>query len=285
MKHARKLLAGLASALVLTQPLVAQTFDDPDGALDCTIEPRTIAEIGSPEEGIIDEVRVQRGDRVSKGQVLAVLDSMMEKLTVDLARVQAQQDVEVRSGEARLAFQRLERERAQTLSERNILSDKELDEAQIQETIALLELESATIRRRVAAVELAMAEARLQRRTILSSVDGVVTEVSMVPGEYIHEQATLLTLAEMGELNVEVFVPVARFGEIRAGHTALVEPVQPIGGRYQAVVEVVDQLFDAASGTFGVRLQLSNLEGTLPAGIRCLVHFNGGENRVSDSNE
>ena len=110
MKHARKLLAGLAGAMVLTQPLLAQTFDDPDGGLDCTIEPRTIAEIGSPEEGIIDAVHVRRGDQVSKGQVLAVLDSTMERLTVDQARVQAQQDVEVRTGEARLAFQTLERE-------------------------------------------------------------------------------------------------------------------------------------------------------------------------------
>jgi RND family efflux transporter MFP subunit len=271
------------AGVVLASPLMAQSFDEAGGALDCTIEPRTIAEIGSPDEGIIEEVRVKRGDIVEKGQVLAVLDSHMEKLTVDLARVQANQDVEVRSGEARAQFQKLDRERAETLSERDILSDKELDEARIQETIALLELESATIRRDVAAVELAMAEERLERRTIRSSIDGIVTEVSKHPGERIHEQATLLTLAQIGELNVEVFVPVSRYGEIQPGQTAVVEPVQPIGGRYPAVVEVVDRLFDAASGTFGVRLLLDNPQGKLPAGIRCVVSFDTGGVAAAES--
>ena len=278
----RRLLGLLLAALAqggLAQSL-PQDYDP--GVLDCTIEPRTIAEIGSAEEGIIDELRVKRGDRVSKGQVLAVLDSEMEKLTVELARVQAEQDVQVRSGEARAAFSQLERERAETLSERDIVSTREFDEARIQETIARLELESATIQRRVAAVELAIAEARLSRRTIRSPVDGVVTEVQRSPGEYIHEQATLLTLAETGELNVEVFMPVDRYGEVRVGETALVEPVEPIGGQYEAQVEVVDQVFDAASGTFGVRLRLENSTG-LPAGIRCVVQFAGNRGTVPDN--
>jgi RND family efflux transporter MFP subunit len=268
--HRRSLL--LLILLQIGNPGRAEGLREAD-ALDCTIEPRTLAEIGSAEEGIISEVRIKRGDRVTKGQVLAVLDSVMEKLTVDLARVQAEQDVEVRSGEAQAAFRQLERQRAQTLSKRNILSARDFDEAQIKETIAKLEVESANIRRKVAEVELAMAEARLARRTIRSPVDGVVTEVIGVEGEYVHEQATLLTLAKIDQLNVEVFVPVDRFGEIGLGQTAIVQPVEPIGGSYEAMVEVVDQVFDAASGTFGVRLQLPNKDESLPAGIRCRVDF------------
>jgi hypothetical protein len=37
----------------------------------------------------------------------------------------------------------------------------------------------------------------------------------------------------------------------------------------------VDQVFDAASGTIGVRLELPNPELRLPAGIHCRVHFGG----------
>jgi RND family efflux transporter MFP subunit len=280
MPGVREMLVFLC-LLMASGATLAQSLDFDSDGFDCTIEPRTVAEIGSAEEGIIDEVRVKRGDQVKAGQVLAVLDSVMETLTVDLARVQAEQDVDVRTGEARKAFQQLERERAETLSERNILSAKELDEAEIQETIAILEVESANIRRKVAGVELAMAEARLGRRTIRSPVNGVVTEVARVPGEYIHEQSTLLTLAQIDQLNVEVFVPIDRYGEVRVGQTAVVEPVRPIGGGYDAVVEVIDQVFDAASGTFGVRLLLENPETALPAGIRCLVRFEAeGDNNV-----
>ncbi|NHN39029.1 efflux RND transporter periplasmic adaptor subunit [Pseudomaricurvus alcaniphilus] len=266
------------SSLAAMTPVSAQTYAGDENQFDCTIEPRTLALVGSYDEGIIEEVRVKRGDVVKRGQVLAVLDSSMEALTVELARLQAGQDVEIRSGEARLGFQKLERERAETLAKRDILSHKVLDEARVQETIAGLELESASIRRQVANAELALAEARLERRTIRSSIDGIVTEVSKVPGEYIHEQVQLLTLAQIFELNVEVFLPIARYGEIKLQQVAIVEPVAPISGRYRAVVEVVDKVFDAASGTFGVRLRLDNPEGKLPAGIRCTVRFEQPEN-------
>jgi hypothetical protein len=50
-------------------------------------------------------------------------------------------------------------------------------------------------------------------------------------------------------------------------------PEQPIGGRYSATVKVVDRVIDAASGTFGVRLELPNRQRAIPAGARCRVRF------------
>ena len=54
---------------------------------------------------------------------------------------------------------------------------------------------------------------------------------------------------------------------------AAVRPEEPIGGIYTATTTVVDQVLDAASNTFGVRLALPNPGLRLPAGIRCKVSF------------
>ncbi len=54
----------------------------------------------------------------------------------------------------------------------------------------------------------------------------------------------------------------------------------PLGGDRQAAVKVVDQVFDAASGTFGVRLALANPELIVPAGLRCKVSFAFPERKV-----
>ena len=56
---------------------------------------------------------------------------------------------------------------------------------------------------------------------------------------------------------------------------AEVSPEDPIGGKYAAVVTVVDQVFDAASGTIGIRLDLPNPGYALPAGLKCKVRFAG----------
>jgi hypothetical protein len=39
------------------------------------------------------------------------------------------------------------------------------------------------------------------------------------------------------------------------------------------VVTVVDRVVDAASSTFGVRLELANPDYRLPAGLKCRVRF------------
>jgi multidrug efflux pump subunit AcrA (membrane-fusion protein) len=78
----------------------------------------------------------------------------------------------------------------------------------------------------------------------------------LAPGEYAFDQAQLVTISQIDPLNVRVIVPLSQFGKIRRGMIAEVYPEDPIGGRYTATVTIVDHVFDAASGTIGVRLEL-----------------------------
>jgi membrane fusion protein (multidrug efflux system) len=54
---------------------------------------------------------------------------------------------------------------------------------------------------------------------------------------------------------------------------AKVIPEAPVGGEYIAEVKIVDRVIDAASGTFGVRLELPNPNHRLQAGLKCKVIF------------
>ena len=108
---------------------------------------------------------------------------------------------------------------------------------------------------------------------VRSPVDGVVVERLLMPGEYRNEQSPIITLAQVNPLRVEVFIPTALYGQVYVGQAAEVSPEAPVGGMHPATVAVVDRVLDAASGTFGVRLELPNPELRLPAGIRCKVAF------------
>lgn len=241
--------------------------------LDCVMQPKATIELGSPEEGILDEVLVERGDLVEKDEVVAKLDMQLERLAVELARLRAKGDVDVRSGREQLEFRRREVARVSELRERDMASQKNYDEADIERRLAALSVERAELEHAIAQVEYDRAKAQLERRLIRSPVDGVVVEVTMSPGEYAYEQAPVMTIAEIDPLNVEVFVPVERYGTVQTGMAAEVRPQAPVSGAHRARVTVVDRVFDAASGTFGVRLELPNPDYTLPAGLRCRVRF------------
>ena len=53
---------------------------------DCLIEARQSVDIRSPVEGLVESVKVQRGDLVRKGQVIVKLESGPEQAALDIAR-------------------------------------------------------------------------------------------------------------------------------------------------------------------------------------------------------
>jgi hypothetical protein len=85
----------------------------------------------------------------------------------------------------------------------------------------------------------------------------------------------VMKLAEVDPLYVEVVLPSKLFGSIRRGQPAVVMPEAPVHGNYRSSVLVVDRVVDAASGTFGVRLEMANPQKLIPGGIRCQVEFSG----------
>ena len=129
------------------------------------------------------------------------------------------------------------------------------------------ELETQT---RIAGLERRQQEEVLNQRTIRSPIDGVVLERYLSPGDRV-QQDTIMKIAQINPLNVEVVAPVEMFGTIRTGVTGEVSLEPLIKGRHPARVVVVDRVIDAASGTFGVRLELPNPALAIPAGIKCAV--------------
>src|SRR3546814_13064645 len=85
---------------------------------------------------------------------------------------------------------------------------------------------------------------------------------------------TLFPYTTLFRSNVELFAPIAQLGMVDVGDMVAIFPEDPVGGQYMARVKVIDRVFDAASGTFGMRLELPNPGNKLPAGLRCRLEIN-----------
>lgn len=235
----------LAQAAAFCWLSLGATLSAQEQDLDGLIEPYDVVEVSSRVPGILDEVTVERGDLVEKEQVLARLKDSLEKIAVKLAR-------------ARVEFSTRRAERNEELYQAQLVSVHEKDELETEILINKLQVEEV--------VEI------LSMRTIRSPIKGVVVERSRAPGESVGADP-ILTIARIDPLNVEVIVPVERFGTIAKGMRAEVRPEAAVGGMYVGEVVIVNQVIDAASGTFGVRVELPNPDYKLPAGLKCKVRF------------
>lgn len=230
----------LLVCFALTMPSGEALGQDFDGM----IEPYEIVKVSSQVPGILEKV-AERGDIVRKGEVVAQLRAGIENANVSLVRTQVE-----------FSRRKLERNREMFLQKHISEHEKDEFETEIAKGEALLQ----------DAVE------KLEMRTIRSTVDGVVMKRELSPGEYVGEKP-IIAIAQIHPLNVEVVVPVSQLGAVRQGMYAEVRPESPVNGVYTGKVVIVDRVVDAASGTFGVRVELPNPSLTLPAGLRCRVRF------------
>lgn len=217
------------------------------GDFECLLEPRVVVHVGSPVDGVIQEVTVDRGDRVTAGQVVARLESGVEAASVEVRK-------------ARAEFGARKAERNVELFNRQLISAQEKDELDTEQRMTELEL-----RRDLEALKL---------RTVVSPINGVVVERYLSAGELVRQdKVKIMKLAQIDPLNVEVVVAGQLYGSVRTGMSGEVAPAAPLKGVHKARVTVVDPVIDAASGTFGVRLELPNPGGRIPSGIKCRVRF------------
>lgn len=212
---------------------------------DGLLEPKEVVEYSSQVSGILEEVAVERGDWVKRGQVLARLKAGIEQAAVNVAS-------------ARVEFAKRKSVRNQQLYEKRLISTHDKDELDTEIILGKFELQEA--------------RERLALRTIKSTVDGVVVSRTGAPGEYVGE-APFLTVAQIDPLSVELVVSDEFIGRIQEGAVAQVHIQLPERKTRTATVVIVDDVIDAASSTFGVRLELPNPDLLLPAGVKCQVVF------------
>jgi RND family efflux transporter MFP subunit len=240
--------------------------------LDGLIEPFLIVKVGSAVPGILESVKVDRGHLVAKGQTLAKLQARVEMANLKLARARSEMQGTIKSRQARLEYTKRKQQRMEGLYKKKVIPFEEMDESRTNVEMAERELEEAMENIGLAKLEYLLSLEVVNRMTIRSPIKGVVMERFLSPGEYVEDQP-ILQIAQIDPLNVEIFAPVELLGSIKVGMVASVKPMAPVGGTYRAKVKIVDRVVDAASGTFGIRLEIPNPEYRLPAGLRCKVIF------------
>ncbi|MEM6666919.1 MAG: efflux RND transporter periplasmic adaptor subunit [Pseudomonadota bacterium] len=239
----------------------------------CLIVESEVVELSSPAQGTIDQLMIAEGDSVRTGDLVAELEAGVERATLAAARARAESDVpdRARARELDAATTRLERQ--QSLRRRNVVADQVVEDAETEAALAALAAEEAAFNRTLADLEVNRAAAALERRRVVSPLDGVVTDIRRRAGEYVDAANPVAVIAAVNPLNVEVYLPLDAYPLVEPGMAATIAPQDPIGGQFSVTVDSRSPIVDAASGLFRIRLTLNNPGNQIPAGIRCTIAF------------
>ncbi len=240
--------------------------------LDCLVKPEMYVDLSSPVDSVLEEILVETGDTVAKGQPLVRLEASVEKAKVKLARLQARSNSDIKNREEQLRYAKQYAKRMQDLLQQNSVSQYEKDKAETEVALAQIELDKAKEKKRIAQVNLELALTQLELHTVKSPIDGIVVDRFAMVGETVADR-TIMKLAKVDPLKVELIAPTEYFGLIEKGMEVEVYPEQPANQAFIATVTIVDQLIDPASGSFTVRMELPNPDDLLVGGVNCLASF------------
>ncbi len=239
---------------------------------DCLMEPKTRVMVGSSTQGVIQSVKVRRGDHVEKGQVLATLDARLEQAELKYAQMRSTMDSEIMAREADVRLAQVTLKRVNDLYRKKLAPAQQKDEAQAAMDVAQMSLKQARDNQKLNAQEYARVRELVAQHVIRSPISGVVVDQIAYPGEFVYENP-LLVIAQIDPLKVEAILPARYFGKVKSGMMSKIFPEIESEEPLEAPVASVDQVIDSASGTFIVHLELANPENAIPGGQRCRLAF------------
>ncbi len=206
--------------------------------------PGAEASVDSPLAGVVIAVHVGPGDRVAPGAVLATIRSP------DGAASRADVDAASATVDAALAAERRDR----SLFDQGWIAESRLDVTVAQARQAEADLRAA--RARVATWGSPGADGRVAVRT---PIGGIVTAVSVTPGQFLHEEAQqVASVSDARRVELAFEAPPQAAGQLRVGNslTAIAPGTEPISAVITAIAPVNE------AGVVVVRARAS---GALPA--------------------
>ncbi|WP_150048268.1 efflux RND transporter periplasmic adaptor subunit [Methylomonas rhizoryzae] len=238
-------IAARSKAVLAVETLTPSQQDWPttikvNGAVAAWQEAKIGAEIGSLR---IKQVLVDVGDRVKRGQDLAVLAD--DTVVAELHKQQASVD----KSRANLAKARADAARAREIQDSGALSSQKIDEYVIAEQTARADLA-------LAEAELENQRIRLRQTHIVASDDGVISARGAGMGDVVTAGTELFRLVRQGRVEWRAEVNAQQLAQIRPGQT--VELSLPDGGRVSGTVRMTAPTVDDATRNALVYVDIPN---------------------------
>lgn len=241
--------------------------------VDAFTEPNRYIDIASPESGILARMAVEEGADVQQGQVLAALDNRYLEASLQIAKAKQSATSELEVAEADLARKRERLARLEELLRADNAHPDEVQEARSEVRIARARVEGAREDLAVQKLESERIRTRIQQRTMVSPIDGVVVAISKDEGELVTTSTqSVLRIADLDPLKVKAHVPWGIATSLRSDQEVTVAFTGQDASR-PGTVQFVSPVVEPQSGTVRVDVLVANESGALRSGVPVRVHF------------
>jgi len=214
-----------------------------------TLRPRNLVAIGTQASGRILSLKVQPGQHVKEGDVIALIDGTSQQNALDQAQATLRQNEAIREQNlADLELAKLDLARNQAMIGKNAVARSEYDKAVagMKKQQAVLANTEATIA--ASKVGVRIAETDLGYTRVTAPIDGTILSIVAQEGQNVNAQQTVPTIAILGQLDtmtVEADISEADITFVQKGMPIYFTISGRNSKRYDAKLETIDPAPDS----------------------------------------
>ena len=238
------------------------------------LKSRSQSDVGTKVSGRVQELFVEEGSRVRKGQVLAVLehndlDALLESRKAMLLRAKA----DIEEAKADLEYKRSKAERAKRLQNKNMsVSIEELQQATSAVDMAQSHLLSLEAVAKLQGSQVHETEVSIDNMKIIAPFDGTVLDRPADLGEQMSANK-FLTIADLQQMDVETDVAENLLSRVALGQPAEVSVSAVPSKHYRGKLRQIIPTSDRARGTVKVKVEIIDPDEHLFPELVATVHF------------
>lgn len=240
-----------------------------------TIEPVKKVEIKSKIGGEIVKINVEVGDKVKRGDLLALIDSRQVSFEKDREIKEAEYKVMEMNSIYLNGRDKLTRHKR--LFDKKMIHEQEFDDIKKEHDVALAKLEAAMEEWEILKNEY---KERLKDYVIISPIDGIVIERKAEGGEVISagtvgskEASTLMVIADKSRLLVHLKINEANINKIKTGQKVMISVDAAPGEVYNGTVTKIGSIGKAENNivTFEVLTAINDSDNLLKPGMTAKI--------------
>ena len=243
-------------------------------ALVGSLRPKERVDVAPKVGGRLVELRVDLGDSVKAGQLIARIED--GELRQQVRRAEAALQVSkasVAQRQAEMQSMKLEAERYQSLQSDGIVSSQQTEQAQTQVQVAEAQVELARAQTEEAEAALEELRIRLSQTEIFSPIDGVVARRYIDAGTLLSANDPVVLIINLARMVTVVNVPERQLVKIQVGDNATVA-VDALGEETTGRVVRISPLLDPQTRSAEVEIEIANPAGRLKGEMFARVDMN-----------
>ncbi len=247
-----------------------------------TLEPEKKVSVYSRVDGIINKIVREEGEKVKKGDILALIDDKDIRANYEQAKLSVKQaELNVKDAKIKKEDEEANFKRSESLYKEKIISEKDFATAKLNKNSAVLNYEKALQQLEIEKEKFKSLELQLAYTKIRSPINGWVTERKIDQGTRVNPGTEVYIVEDFDPLLARVYVPEKDIVKLKKGQEVEVSS-EVYKNIFKGNIKIINPRIDPQSGTFKVTIAIKDSSLKLRPGmlVSCNIIVNKKESAL-----